>query len=98
MYITRRRIRSALSEARHRDFWKEVCLLRRNTCGSQCNHSTIDGLSSNDDIASAFSSKLQQILNTSSDPSDCDRLITEMSSMIVSSDLASVFVSPAVGV
>ena len=90
LYITRRNIGSALSEARHRDFWKEVCSLKRNTCGAQCYQPTIDGLSSNDDIASTFSSKLQQLLNTSSNPSDCDKLFN---SMIVSSDLASVDVS-----
>ena len=96
LYITRRKIGSALSEARHRDFWKEVRSLKRNTCGAQCNQPTIDGLSSNDDTASAFSSKLQQLLNTSSNPSDCDKLFTDLNSMIVTSDLASVDVSPAV--
>ena len=39
---------------------------------------------------------LMGCLNTSSDPSNCDRLIAEVNSMIVSSDLASVFVSPAI--
>ena len=53
LYITRHKIGSALSEARHRDFWKEVCSPKRNTCGAQCNQPTIDGLSSNDDTASA---------------------------------------------
>ena len=61
LYITHRRIGSVLSDARHRDFWKEVCLLRRNTCGTHCNHSSIDGLSSNDDIASAFASNYSTV-------------------------------------
>ena len=64
LYITCRRIGSALSDARHRDFRKEVRLLRRNTCGGHCNHSSIDELSSNDDIASAFTSKLKQLYST----------------------------------
>ena len=96
LYITCHRIGSALSDACHRDFWKEVRLLRRNTYGAHCNHSSIDGLSSNDDIASTFSSKLQQLLNTSSDASDSNRLFAELNSMIVSSDLGSVFASPAI--
>ena len=96
LYVTCRRIGSTLSDARYRDFWKEVCLLKRNTCGSHCNHSSIDGLSSNNDIASAFAYKLKQLPKSSSDPSVYDRLSAELDSMIVSSDLASVSVSPAI--
>ena len=87
LYITCRRIGSALSDARHRDFWKQVRLLRRNTCGGHCNHSSIDELSSNDDIASAFTSILKQLLNSSSNPSVSNRLSTELDSMIVSQTL-----------
>ena len=69
--------------------------MNNSNANFNCN-SSIDGLSSNDDIASAFASKLEQLLNSSSDPSIYDRLSAEFDSMIVSSDLASVCVSPAI--
>ena len=85
MHMKHEKLGAAFSQSRHNDFWKVVHNISKSNKGSA---SIIDGYSGNDNIANAFSSKLQGLLN-----SDNSLNSDLTSSSLSSSDLVSILVS-----
>ena len=88
MHMKHEKLGAAFSQSRHNDFWKVVHNISKSNKGSA---SIIDGYSGNDNIANAFSSKLQGLLN--SDNSLNSDLTSKIESSLSSSDLVSTLVS-----
>ena len=71
VHLKRERVGLALSEANSRDFWREIQQMKKASTGSTRNRKTINGFSSDNDIANTFSQKLSGLLNSSPSSAEC---------------------------
>ena len=94
-HIRREKMGSALSQARSRDFWKEVRKAMKSDGGPQNKPSSGDGETSDDSISNIFASKLNQLLNLNPDSLPRDTLLSKLNNVIDTSDISAMVISPS---
>ena len=85
----------AFSQARSRDFWKEVRKAKKSDGGPQNKPSSVDGETSDDSISNVFASKLNQLLNLNPDSLPRDTLLSKLNNVIDTSDISAMVISPS---
>ena len=86
---------SALSQARSRDFWKEVRKVKKSDDGPQNKPTSVDGETSDGSISNVFASKLNQLLNLNTDSLPRDTLLSKLNNVIDTSDFSAMVISPS---
>ena len=95
-HIIREKIGLALSQSRHKDFWREVQKVNRSSRGNSQSTSCVDGCVRDSDISCLFEGKLKSLLNSQDDLESRSNLLTVIETSLSSDDLVSSNISPEV--